>query len=77
MTDEKRVTLTVRLTPAEKHEADVCASFLGLPLSTFFRFAARQVFNQHRNDLERAELWPRQSAEATEHVSAGAAKESE
>lgn len=57
MTDDKRTTLTIRLTDAEKMEADVCAGYLGLPLSTFFRFAAKQLFNENRTKLVEAGLW--------------------
>ena len=57
MNDEKKVTLTVRLTEQEKREADACAKFLGLPLSTFFRFAARQIFNARRQQMIDAGYW--------------------
>ena len=58
MADEKRVTLTIRLTETEKREADTCASYLGLPLSTYFRFAARQLFNENRGKMVEMGLWP-------------------
>jgi hypothetical protein len=61
--DEKRVTLTIRLTETEKREADACASYLGLPLSTFFRFAARQVFNENRGKMVETSLWEQDSSQ--------------
>jgi hypothetical protein len=54
---KKQVTLTVRMTLDEKREADACACHLGLPLSTFFRFAARKVFNDNREQMINAGTW--------------------
>lgn len=68
MAEDKRTTLTIRLTDAEKSEADACASYLGLPLSTFFRFAAKSVFNEHRAKMIEAGLWAETTSEISEGV---------
>jgi len=55
--ENQTITITIRLTQAEKAEIDACAKYLGLPISTFYRFAAKQVFNEHRKSMVDLGVW--------------------
>lgn len=53
-----KITLTVRLTPEEKAEFEAVARHLNLPVSTFLKFAAKELFNARFTSLRDAGLWP-------------------
>lgn len=65
---KKEITLTVRMTVAEKREADACACYLGLPLSTFFRFAARQLFNHNLQGMKESGAWSTSSDSPAKNI---------
>lgn len=58
MTRRDRKTLTVRLTPEEKAQAEAVAHYLNLPLTTFMKYAAKEAFNARLPALREAGLWP-------------------
>ena len=51
-------TLTVRLGPDEKAQAEAVARYLNLPLTTFLKYAAKEAFNARLQELRDAGLWP-------------------
>ena len=55
----KKKTLTVRLSPEEKAQAEAVARYLNLPVTTFMKYAAKEAFNTRLPALREAGLWPR------------------
>ncbi|MFQ5741112.1 MAG: hypothetical protein ACE5JX_19085 [Acidobacteriota bacterium] len=66
VTSSGRKTLTVRLTPEEKAQAEAVARYLNLPVTTFIKYAAKEAFNARLAELREAGLWPRASESDTE-----------
>lgn len=58
MSRGSKTTLTVRLSPEEKAQADAVARYLNLPVTTFLKFAAKEAFNTRLSALQEAGLWP-------------------
>jgi len=61
MANPLKKTLTVRLTLEEKAQIEAVASYLNLPVTTFLKYAAKEVFNARLPALREAGLWPQPS----------------
>ncbi len=61
-------TLTVRLTPEEKAQAEAVARYLNLPVTTFLKYAAKEAFNTRLPQLREAGLWPQPFGAGTQDV---------